>query len=203
MSSEAVDCHSAWVSVNHAGRAPNSLQLMHQGIIHGRTHKSTRTTHQAQNNIYLSLNTIGDKSAAVRGNAVGDRASRSNPTVKTQAFDNHSISNRGQCCPARSEMSRVKSVDTASSLCISGLYIIHCIPVYMPAIVISAAPQDIAATEMKKKKKFKIQVTENRNLLLLEVFSQSRRFCIISYKSPIQTELMEYTLKQTPPSCHL
>lgn len=49
------------------------------------------------------------------------------------------------------------------------------------------------------RKKYKIQVTENRNLLLLEVFPQSRRFCIISYKSPIQTELMEYTLKQPPP----
>lgn len=48
-------------------------------------------------------------------------ASRSDPTVKTQAFDNYSIFDRGQCCPARSEMSRVKSVDTASSLCISAL----------------------------------------------------------------------------------
>lgn len=70
----------------------------------------------------------------------------------------------------------------------------------MPTIVISsAAPQDIAATEMEKqqqKKLYLIQVTENRNLLLLEIFHQSRRFCIISYKSPIQTELMEYTLKQ-------
>lgn len=57
----------------------------------------------------------------------------------------------------------------------------------------SVAPHDMAATEKK------VQVTENRNLLLLEVFPQSRRFCIISYKSPIQTELMEYTLKQPPP----
>lgn len=61
----------------------------------------------------------------------------------------------------------------------------------------SVALHDMAATQKKKKKK--IQVTENRNLLLLEVFPQSRRFCIISYKSPIQTELMEYTLKQPPP----
>lgn len=159
MSAGAVDFWCAWLNVNKAGyKLPftnNFIDKFHfNRLIYGK--KCTRTTHQAQNNIYfsLSLNTIGDKSAAGWGNAVGDTASRSNPTVKTQAFDNHSIFDRGQCCPARSVMSRVKSVDTASSLCISGLWIIHCIQVNMPTIVIfSAAPHDIAATEMEKTNK--------------------------------------------------
>lgn len=157
MSAGAVDFRCAWLNVNKAGyKLPlnnNFIDTFHYIWLMCGT-KWTRTTHQAQNNIYFSLNTIGDKSAAGWGNAVGDTASRSNPTVKTQAFDNHSIFDRGQCCPARSEMSRVKSVDTASSLCISGLWIIHCIQVNMPTIVIScAAPHDIAATEMEKLKK--------------------------------------------------
>lgn len=57
-----------------------------------------------------------------------------------------------------------------------------------PALVVpSSAIHDLAAKEVKQN----IPETENRNLLLLEVFHQSRRLCIISYKSPIQTELME------------
>lgn len=158
MSAGAVDFWCAWLNVNKAGYKllliTSSINSTAFDRYMGK--KCTLTTHQAQNNIYFSLNTIGDKSAAGWGNAVGDTASRSNPTVKTQAFDNHSIFDRGQCCPARSETSRVKSVDTASSLCISGLWIIHCIQVNMPTIVISsAAPQDIAATEMEKQQQKK------------------------------------------------
>lgn len=203
MSAEAFDCQGAWLNVDGAGcKLPLTPKI--NGLIPLKSiakWKWTRTTHQAQNNIYFSLNTIDDKSAAGWGDAVGDTASRSNPTVKTQAFfDNHSIFDRGQCCPATSETSRDKKVWILPHLCAFLVWcVIHCIHVNMPTIVISsAAPHDIAATEMGKKE-FKIQVTENRNLLLLGVFPQSRRFCIISYKSPIQTELMEYTLKQPPP----
>lgn len=129
---------------------------------------------------------------------MGDTASRSNPTVKTQAFDSHSIFDRGQCCPARSEMSRVRKCG-------------YCfIFVHFWSVCYSLHPSEYAKNchfllllpmtwQQLRNKKNKIQVTENRNLLLLEVFPQSRRFCIISYKSPIQTELMEYTLKQPSP----
>lgn len=87
-------------------------------------------------------------------------------------------------------MSRVGSQDFSISVHFSSAFDC-CIQMNMQTIVIpSSAPHELAARKVEQNIQ-KIQVTENRNLLLLEVFHQSRRFCIISYKSPIQTELME------------
>lgn len=90
-------------------------------------------------------------------------------------------------------MSRGGSVEAISPLCISALSFITAPKMNMATIVTpSSAHDELAVREVEQKKKtYQIQVTENRNLLLLEVFHQSRRLCIISYKSPIQTELME------------
>lgn len=117
--------------------------------------------------------------------------------VKTQAFDTHSIFDRGRCCPARSETSRAKGVDSASSLCISGLCVVHCIQVNMQTIVIFLCCSTWHGSNWEKSTRYRWQRTEiSYNW---KYFPQSRRFCIISYKSPIQTELMEYMLKQPPP----
>lgn len=64
--------------------------------------KTNETIPQAQNNVYFSLNT----QSVIRVQQVGvaecsrtySRQKQSH-TVKIQAFDNHSIFNRGQCCP--------------------------------------------------------------------------------------------------------
>lgn len=74
MSAESVDCQCARLSVNKAGY---KLPLTNNLIDRFRTDryiKKVDTNNKSSTKLYLflSLNTIGDKSAAGWGNAVGD-----------------------------------------------------------------------------------------------------------------------------------
>ena len=73
-----------------------------QPIRQARNRNETKTneTYQAQNNIYFSLNTICDQSAAGWGGVMQwDIQQAEAIPVKIQAFDSQSIFNRGECCP--------------------------------------------------------------------------------------------------------
>lgn len=111
-----------------------------------------------------------------------------NPTqFKYKPMINGAYSSRGNCFQT-SQMRRGQGV-RASLLFISvSCLIVAPTPICRQPLFSSSALQEWAA---KERGTYQTQVTENRNLLLLEIFHQSRRLCVISYKNPIQTELME------------